>query len=289
VAQDPGRTVVAGGATESVVAESGTVSSREVRVPPYYTLLELPGEDEASFVTLRSFVPISDDDSRKQLAAFMVGETDADGSSRLVSYEMSNLLAPGPTIVASNISTNRDITSIITLLNDQGSAVEFGDLLLLPIADSMLYIRPLYVKAQGTAIPLLAGVVAAVGDETALGTDLLDALEQLYPGEDFSDVVAAPIAEASVDGSEVPDLPDLDDPAEPVDPPSEEPVEPPSDEPPADVAELLAELADLRSQQDDLADQQSETNQRIDDLIERLLAQLGGSDAEPAAAEGVEA
>ena len=130
-------------------------------MPAYYSLLQLPGEEEASYVALRSFVPISDDDSRKELTAFMVGETRSDGTSRLVSYEMSNLLAPGPAIVASNISTNPDISRELTLLNDQGSLVDFGDMLLLPVDDSVLYVRPMYVRAQGTQIPLLAGVIAA--------------------------------------------------------------------------------------------------------------------------------
>ena len=133
VAQDPGRSVLAGGTVEGVVDESGLITRRERRVPAYYSLIQLPGEDDVSFVALRSFVPISDDDSRKELTAFMVGETRADGTSRLVSYEMAELLAPGPAIVASNISTNPDISRELTLLNDQGSLVDFGDMLLLPV------------------------------------------------------------------------------------------------------------------------------------------------------------
>ncbi|MDE0267794.1 MAG: UPF0182 family protein [Acidimicrobiaceae bacterium] len=187
VAQDPGSSVVAGGTTEPIVDdESGMIRLRERRMTPYYSLIQLPDEDEASFVILRSFVPISDDDSRKELTAFMVGETRPDGTSRLVSYEMSNLQAPGPAIVASNISTNPEISRELTLLNDQGSSIQFGDLLLLPIESSLLYIRPLYVKAQGTQIPLLAGVIASVDDRTALGSNVEDALNQLYPGEGFS-------------------------------------------------------------------------------------------------------
>ena len=287
VAQDPGRSVAAGGATESIVDEAtGTVSSREVRVSPYYALLELPGEQEPSFVTFRSFVPTSEDDSRKQLTAFMVGETRNDGTSRLVSYEMSNQDAAGPAIIASNISTNPDISARLTLLNDQGSAVEFGDMLLLPIADSILYIRPLYVKAQGTAVPLLAGVIAAVGDETVLGDNLLDALNGLYPGADFSESVTPPVSE---DGTPIePDEPDGGEPDEPATP--DDPVVPPADDLPPGAAELLVELQELRDQQRDLTDSQAETNARIDQLLEQLLGLLGADPATlDAGAEEVEA
>ncbi|RMH85619.1 MAG: UPF0182 family protein, partial [Actinomyces sp.] len=203
VAQDPGRSVNVG-TSETLVSDTGAVSRREARIEPYYTLMQLPGEDDLSYVTLRSFVPISEDDSRKELTAFMVGETRPDGTSRLVSYEVTGVEAPGPAIVASNIATKPEISRELTLLNDQGSQISFGDLLLLPIEDSILYLRPLYVQAQGTSIPVMTGVVAAIGDgeRIALGTDLPDALEKLFPGERFDDIVIGPVDEG---GSAPPD------------------------------------------------------------------------------------
>lgn len=268
VAQDPGRSVGAGGTAETVVDETGVISSRERRVSAYYSLIQLPGEDEVSYVTLRSFVPVSDDDSRKELTAFMVAETRPDGSSRLVSYEMSNLLAPGPAIVASNISTNPEISARLTLLNDQGSSVDFGDLLLLPVDDSVLYVRPLYVRAQGTQIPLLAGVIVAVGDRTALADTFEEALEVLYPNEDFSDIILAPIADLGASPGGAGEAPD----------PGVEPA--PAPEPPVageggDVADLIARLQELQ-------EQQAENSASIDALIEQILKQL----APPAGAAG---
>ena len=253
VAQDPGRSVLAGGTAEAVVGDTGLLTRRERRVPAYYSLVQLPGEDEASFVVLRSFVPTSDDDSRKELTAFMVGETRADGTSRLVSYEMSNLLAPGPAIVASNVSTNPEISRELTLLNDQGSLVDFGDMLLLPIEDSLLYVRPMYVRAQGTQIPLLAGVIASVGNRTALGKTLGEALDKLYPGADFSDVVLPPLV---TDG----DAPVADDTGGAVSSVTEPSVSgTPSgtltDLTPDETRQLLDELSELRRRQDEIFDQ----------------------------------
>ncbi len=253
VAQDPGRSVSAGGTAEAVVGESGVVTRRERRVPAYYSLIQLPGEPEASFVAFRSFVPISDDDSRKELTGFMVGETRSDGTSRLVSYEMSNLLAPGPAIVASNISTNPEISRELTLLNDQGSQVDFGDLLLLPVEDSVLYVRPMYVRAQGTQIPLLAGVIAAVGNRTALGKTLGEALGRLYPGADLSGVVLPPVVTdgdaprpdaAATAGAGTPD--DSGDPAASTGTAAIEPLTS------AQAEALLDELAELRRRQDEI-------------------------------------
>ena len=219
-------------------------------MPAYYSLIQLPGEEEASFVVLRSFVPFSDDDSRKELTAFMVGETRSDGTSRLVSYEMSHLLAPGPAIVASNISTNPDISRELTLLNDQGSLVDFGDMLLLPVEDTVLYVRPMYVRAQGTQIPLLAGVIASVGNRTALGKTLGEALDKLYPGEDFSGVVLPPV----VTDGDAPLVDDRDEPSEGVTGPSvtETPDVELGELTPAEAEQLIEELAELRRRQDEI-------------------------------------
>lgn len=274
VAQDPGRSVAAGNTAETVVDETGVVSSRERRVSAYYSLIQLPGEEDVSYVILRSFVPVSDDDSRKELTAFMVAETRPDGSSRLVSYEMSNLLAPGPAIVASNISTNPEISARLTLLNDQGSSVDFGDLLLLPVDDSVLYVRSLYVRAQGTQIPLLAGVIAAVGDRTALADTFEEALEALYPNEDFSDIILPPAADL---GSQPgPDPAPAPDPETAPAPDGEQPD--PGD---SDVADLVARLQELQARQ-------AETSASIEALIDQILEQLdppadqgGASEPEP--------
>ncbi len=269
VAQDPGRSVAAGGTAESVVGETGVITRRERRVPAYYSLIELPGEQEASFVALRSFVPISDDDSRKELTGFMVAETRSDGTSRLVSYEMSNLLAPGPSIVASNISTNPEISRELTLLNDQGSSVDFGDLLLLPVEDSVLYVRPMYVRAQGTQIPLLAGVIAAVGNRTALGTTLGEALGKLYPNADFTGVVLPPVV---TDGDAPgPDRDPVGDPLGDPDGPVGEDQTPGE----ADVPAGTADLAPLtRSEAEQLLDELAELRSRQDEILTRLLEQL---------------
>ena len=260
VAQDPGRSVLAGGTAEAVIGDRG-LTSRERRVPAYYSLVQLPGEEDASFVALRSFVPISDDDSRKELTAFMVGETRSDGTSRLVSYEMSNLLAPGPAIVASNVSTNPDISRELTLLNDQGSLVDFGDMLLLPVEDSLLYVRPMYVRAQGTQIPLLAGVIASVGNRTALGKTLGEALDKLYPGTDFGGVVVPPIV---TDG----DVPPADD---------RDVVEAPDDAGSSVTDTPGVELGELTSTEtQQLIDELAELRRRQDEILARLLEQLEG-------------
>lgn len=256
VAQDPGRSVLAGGTVETSTDAQGVVSFREQRVSPYYTLLQLPAEDEPSFVTLRSFVPFDENDDRKELEAFMVGETRADGSSRLVTYELTNSNAPGPVLVASGIAQTQEITTQLTLLDQAGSQVDFSDLVLLPIDNSILWVRSLYVSAEGTSVPNLEFVIAAIVGETqqiGIGRNLNEALQQLFPGEDFSDVVGVALGDVNGAGVDAgpgggddavgaPATPDPDAASNPTQ--TADPGDPPvaGDDLPDNLVDLLVEL-----------------------------------------------
>lgn len=262
VAQNPGRQVRVAAGTETTIGEDGLLVTREERVDPYYALMELPGEDEASFVTLRSFVPFDENDDRRELEAFMVGETKADGTSRLVSYEITSPNAPGPVLVASAIAQDEAISSELSLLNRDGSTVEFGDLLMLPIGDSILWVRPLYVAAEGDAsVPTLQRVIATVGEgeQIAIAGNLNEALGLLFDGEDFSDLLGS--APATVDPEPEPD--DGTEPDEGGD--DGDPVTPQTAE------ELLAEVASLFDQRQDAL---AETPPN-EVLAAQLLARIG--------------
>jgi uncharacterized membrane protein (UPF0182 family) len=164
--------------TQPVNPQSGPTQ----RVPPYYEQIKLPGESQQSFVTMRTFVNFNSDDVLRQLTAFMVGKSAGDPADfgKLVVYEFSNTLAPGPAAVAGNINAKSEISARISLLNQEGSKVEYGDLLLLPIENSVLYVRPMFVTSRDTAFPALQGVVVSLGDQVELGDTFQQALEKLF-------------------------------------------------------------------------------------------------------------
>jgi len=186
VAQDPGG--VAGAGLTSTTNAQGVQSSSENRVDPYYSLLRLPQEQQQEFVIFRSFVPFSPDDNRKELQAFMVGvsEVGSENYGRLVSYEIQNIggdaEAPGPGLVASQITSQEDISGEVTLLNagGEGSSVEFGDLIIVPIENSLIYVRPLYVIATGTRQPNLEWVIVSYADQVVMCHSLADSVRALF-------------------------------------------------------------------------------------------------------------
>ena len=200
VAQDPGG--VTGALTTDTINAQGITSSSEDRVDPYYSLLRLPDDTKQEFVIFRSFVPFSPDDQRKEMQAFMVGvsELGSENYGRLVSYEVDNTggdtEAPGPGLVASQITSQEEISGQITLLNTggEGSSIRFGDLIVVPITSeaagegedagpvqgSLIYARPLYVIATGTKQPNLEWVVVSHADRVVMCHSLADSIRALF-------------------------------------------------------------------------------------------------------------
>ena len=130
---------------------------------------------------LRSYVPVSAEDTRKELTAFIVGKSDPDEYGQLVAYRVEPRGGTdGPALVNSKVQTELDISRVITLLNQQGSRVEFGDLLLVPIENSVLYVRALYVVAQSTKLPELRQVIAVLGENVVMCPTLEEALRGVF-------------------------------------------------------------------------------------------------------------
>ena len=266
VAQSPGRQVRVAADREVLIDEDGIVTDREERVDPYYALMNLPGEDEPSFVTIRSFVPFDENDDRRELEAFMVGETGKDGTSRLVSYEITSPDAPGPVLVASAIAQDEAISRELSLLNDEGSTVEFGDLLMLPIGDSILWVRPLYVAAEGDAsVPTLQRVIATVGEgeQIAIADNLTDALSALFDGEDFSDILGTAEPEPEPEPDPDPDGGEGDGDGDETEDPGDLTAE-----------EVLSQVAQLFAERSSVLSQSPPDEVRAAELLEEISALL---------------
>jgi len=180
VSQDPGRT--GEGARDLVlVDEQGIrIGTRDMRMAPYRTMLDLPGGNETEFVVLRAFVPLDEQDARKELAAYIVGRSDDEHYGELVLYRPPTSNFDGPALSEERIRNDEEVATLQTLLSQRGSTVLFGELLLVPIENSVLYVRPLYVQAEGdNTVPELERVIVAVGEDVVMADSLQEALEVL--------------------------------------------------------------------------------------------------------------
>jgi uncharacterized protein len=173
-------------ANQLLAAQGVSVRAKEARIEPNYQLLRLPGDSTESFVTLRPFVPYSEDDSKKTLTSFMVANSDPGQYGKLIVYEMpGGFNIDGPAIVNSNILAAPDVAQRLTLLNQQGSRAQLGQLQLVPVNNSIVYVRSLYVSSDNTTqIPELKQVIAVFGGEVVMKPSLREALQTLFPGAD---------------------------------------------------------------------------------------------------------
>ncbi|HEV2810252.1 MAG TPA: UPF0182 family protein [Acidimicrobiales bacterium] len=232
VAQDPGSGSVAE-VSQRVDPVTGIPvgPAQEARIDPYYLLMRLPGEQELSFVMLRPFVPVSSDDRRKELTAFMVAKSDPGSYGQLETFVMPRSDLPdGPAIVGANMQQDQEVSELQTLLGGEGRSVQFGNLVIVPVDQSLLYVRPFYVIAASTEIPELRKVIVSFGGQVVVEDTLEQALVELF-GEAPETLEEAPAPGATPpDGEGGP----RGDPESPTAPPGPEA----GDE---DVAELLTQ------------------------------------------------
>jgi len=145
---------------------------------PYYTIMKLPGEQDAEYIQMLPYTPRQKDN----LAAWMVARSDGENYGELMVFQFpKETVIYGPRQVAARISQDQVIAPQITLWNQQGSEVIQGNLLVIPIEESLLYIRPLYLRAAGGRIPELKRVVVAYQNHIVMEETLDEALERLFP------------------------------------------------------------------------------------------------------------
>jgi len=160
---------------------------------PYYTIMKLPGESGAEFIQMLPYTPRQKDN----LAAWMVARSDGDNYGQLMVFQLpKQTVVFGPRQVAARINQDQVIAPQITLWNQQGSEVIQGTLLVIPIEESLLYIRPLYLRAAGGRIPELKRVIAAYQNRIVMEETLDAALARLFPTDGPRRAVAAPGARA---------------------------------------------------------------------------------------------
>lgn len=167
------------------VGQNVAASSSPVRAPrmaPYYVLNKLQGDAEANFMLMRAFQPFSDNDSKKQLTAVMVARSDGNDLGQLQVYQMDEKdQIDGPGIVSPRMQSDNAVSTRITQLNQQGSKVRFGDLTIVPVENSLLYVRALYVVASGQPVPVVRNVIVSYGQRVVIRDTLRDALKEMFP------------------------------------------------------------------------------------------------------------
>jgi uncharacterized membrane protein (UPF0182 family) len=190
VSPDPGSSVpsdlttfVDTGGSNATSNEPQESTSTGRRIDPYYLYLKLPGDDEESFLILQPFVPVSSGNSLTRLVSFLTAKSDPGEYGTLQSFVMpngSNVF--GPLQVDNEINRTQEISQAITFLNQEGSRVIRGSLQLIPVGNSIIYVRPFYVRGAGSSgFPQFQFVAVFTQDKSAVCAPSVEAaIERLF-------------------------------------------------------------------------------------------------------------
>ena len=147
---------------------------------PYYLILRLPDEPKEEFVLLVPFTPSKKDN----LAAWLAARSDPPNYGKLVVYTFpKQKLVYGPRQLEARIDQDASISQQLSLWNQRGSQVIRGNLLVIPIERSLVYVEPLYIAAEKGQLPELKRVIVGFGDRIAMEETLEGAMARVFGGQ----------------------------------------------------------------------------------------------------------
>jgi uncharacterized membrane protein (UPF0182 family) len=233
-------------------ASTGTDAPME----PYYVIMRIPGEEEAEFVLIQPLVP----EGRRNMIAWVAARMDPGHYGEKIAFQFpTGTTTHGPEQIEARIGQDDAISEQFTLWTNAGSSVVRGNLLVLPIGDDgLLYVEPVFLRAEGAPFPEFVRVIMVDQQRVAFAETVEDGLRQLL-------------------GEAEPPPPEEPEPSEPGESPAPSPS--PGESPgelPSDVEGLIVEAQRLYDEAQSALDRGDlgTYQQRIDDLAE-VLDRLG--------------
>jgi uncharacterized protein len=162
--------VIAGGGSENPMA-------------PYYTIMRLPQEKQEEFILMLPFTPGRKDN----LSAWMAARSDGENYGKLVVYRFpKQKLVYGPRQIVARINQDAEISRQVSLWDQRGSQVIQGNLLIIPIEEALIYVRPLYLRAESGKIPELKRVIVAYENKIAMEETLEASISRIFTGAEVT-------------------------------------------------------------------------------------------------------
>ena len=173
-------------------AQGQAISGSIAPMSPVYQVLQLPGQSKQSFNISDAYVPFNTGVNSQNLSAFIFGTYNAGSGGKLHVYVTPGGQTIGPALAESEINQNTAVSNAITLLDQHGSSVLLGNILMVPVGNAVIYVRPLYVESTSNPEPELDDVI------TVLGSDV-----QIQPTIELSltNLLKAPLPPTGVAGS----------------------------------------------------------------------------------------
>tara|TARA_Y100000310_G_scaffold315107_1_gene365298 strand:- start:343 stop:1440 length:1098 start_codon:yes stop_codon:yes gene_type:complete len=150
---------------------------QQIKMEPYYMIMKLPDEEQEEFILMTPFTPIKKDN----MVAWMVARSDGDHYGKLILYKFpKDKLIYGPSQIEAKFDQDSEISQQLTLWSQQGSRITRGNLLVIPIERSILYVEPLYIQAETGQLPELKRVLMSDGERVVMEKSIGSALNALF-------------------------------------------------------------------------------------------------------------
>ncbi|MCQ2555184.1 MAG: UPF0182 family protein [Clostridia bacterium] len=157
-----------------------TYDTGVVKIEANYYIAKLPGEKEAEFFNSIPFTP----KSKKNMTALLIARNDGANYGELVLYQFpKSRTIYGTEQIEAQIDQNTKISQDFSLWTSAGTKYRRGNLFVIPINTSILYVEPVYLEAQNSSIPEVKRIIVAYNDQIAYGETLSDCLVQIFGKE----------------------------------------------------------------------------------------------------------
>lgn len=154
--------------------------TEKVQMTPNYYIAKLPGETSAEFFNSIPFTPRS----KQNMTALMVARNDGGNYGQLILYQFpKSKTVYGPEQIEAQIDQNTEISKEFSLWSSNGTSYRRGNMFVIPINTSLLYVEPVYLEATNSSIPEVKRIIMAYGDKIAYEETLADCLTSLFGGD----------------------------------------------------------------------------------------------------------
>lgn len=150
---------------------------QSIKMEPYYVLTKLPGQEELQYLLISPLTP----NNRDNMIGWIAANSDEPNYGEVSVYQLpKERLILGPAQIEARIDQDTEISRQLALWDQRGSRVIRGNLMVIPIEDSFIYVEPVFLIAEGVDIPQLQRVIATSGDRIAMQPTLWQSIEALY-------------------------------------------------------------------------------------------------------------
>ena len=166
-------------------------------VAPYYLIMKLPTATEEEFILLHPYTPTS----RPNLIAWLAARSDGEEYGKLLLYKFpKQKLIYGPNQIEALINQDPVISQQISLWNREGSRAIQGNLLIIPIEQSLLYVEPLYIEAEENSLPALARVIVIYENQIVMAETLDEGINAIFkPQNSDSKAIIRPVEDVTTE------------------------------------------------------------------------------------------